>query len=209
VAVVVKPRRQIRWVGGGGNTNASTSSRVVSLTILPNVGDRLLLVSQVEGAAAITSVVQTGVTWAKLAETSLNTPKVEVWIGVAGSGAASSLTVSYNAGNFGGATVGVFENLIGTILARADGSSNTMAAFTAPRDNCLILFVIGQNTFGSYYTWFSGRNLQNLFPSMLSSVNQYVGAFWAVVPNGAVVSGTAQRSAANTGTLRSISLALI
>lgn len=210
MAVVSRPRRQIRLVGGGGNANANVNSRAVSLTIVPATTDTLICVSDVEGTAAITSISQTNVTWTQL-DVVGNTPRVEVWIGrPTGAGApGSTATISYNATNFGGATIGVFEGLLGQVLARATGASNTMAAFTAPRDNCLILFCIGQNTFGNYYIWFSGRNLENMLPSALSTVAQYAGAYWGVVAKGTVVSGVAQRSSANAGTLRSISLALI
>lgn len=208
MSVKSSPQKLIRWRGGGGLGNANTNVRAITFTTGLVQSDVFLCVSDVEGTAAITSISQTNVTWTQL-DVVGNTPRVEVWIGRPSGSPGGTATINYNAGNFGGASIGIFENLQGKILARATGSSNTMSAFTAPKDNCMVLFCIGQNTFGNYYIWFSGRYLMNLLPSALSSGNQYCGAFWGVVPKGTSVSGTAQRSNATAGTLRSLSLALI
>ena len=121
----------------GITTSTSQKSLVTVLQQTPVSGNMLILTYGTYKGGAITSVTQTGVTWTlQKATVAYGVMDIEIWAGVVGNGASTSITVSWTYAASGGAVVDVCEYsglLTSNFLdktASASGNSATLATGT-------------------------------------------------------------------------------
>ena len=103
---------QTKATGAGTNTNALA----VVLGTTPTNGNLLIAMIDRDATGAITSISQTNVTWTQLVTSGTGTaPVVEVWKGVVGAGAGTTLTINCGTTTFTGAVVAEFAGITGTL----------------------------------------------------------------------------------------------
>lgn len=172
--------------GGGGVTGkrpiqdrstgagAQATSRAVTLSAAPTNGNLLLAMIAIEtGTMAVTSIVQTNVTWTQLAETTDNsTPKVELWKGVVAASAGTGITVNYSGSTYNGVHVSEWNGITGTIVDSASVVAGTLSNLggTFPRTPTLLntsanALVIGGSTTtnnNTYSRMIGGTNFNDM-----------------------------------------------
>lgn len=130
--------------------SASTNPFTITLPGTPTNGNTLFLNLSVSAPAGVTisSITQTGVTWALVARSNSNTRLVEQWIGTSVSGAGTGITVNVagGTGNFRGNVVewnGITATTADTTANNTGSSSNPASATITPTagKNMLLLAV--------------------------------------------------------------------
>jgi hypothetical protein len=99
--------------GGGGATvtrallvqqnlspNSNTSSRTINLSSAPDNNSIAIICYGNGSNVSITGIVQTNVTWSKLAGSSGISPTAEIWVGIAGTSPGTSIVVSYSGSGY-------------------------------------------------------------------------------------------------------------
>ena len=94
----------------GITTSTTQKSLVTTLQQTPKSDDVLILTFATYYGGAITSVAQTGVTWTlQKATVAYSVMDIEIWAGVVGNGASTSISVTWTSAATGGAVVDVCE----------------------------------------------------------------------------------------------------
>lgn len=107
---------------GRGTCGSGATSIPVTMALTPTNGNVLIaaIYADTDQANNVASIVQTGVTWAglgnpqviKQAHVAWNSgayENVEIWIGIVGAGANTSVTVNLNAATSGGGVADIYE----------------------------------------------------------------------------------------------------
>src|SRR5208283_2805742 len=88
-----------------GTASTSSGTFTVTLSTAPTSGDVLILVFTGTGGTAdpsVSSISQTGVTWSKaIAEDNSATLDTEIWYGIVGASAGTTITVTVSGGTGG------------------------------------------------------------------------------------------------------------
>jgi hypothetical protein len=151
--------------GGGGSTgwrypvqdkqasNNNTSSQNVTMNSTPTNGNLLIIVTESEGAANVSSITQTNVTWTKVAEsTASTTPHCEVWKGVVAASAGTSVTVAWGSSTYCCFHVSEWSGVTGTLDQSAvltTQANQYLPIITPTSQTALVISGGAQSTYGS------------------------------------------------------------
>lgn len=184
-----------------GGSNSSTSSRAETLGATPTTGNKLILVSCVEGSEAISSITQTNVSWAKLAGTTAGSaPVVEIWVGTVSASAGTGVTIAYAASSYGCVAIIEMTSLAGMLDQSGTRSDNFVPAITPTDTGALVVFGVSQDTFASAYGTFGGAYLLQ-FPGATN------GSYFGFAGTNTLF-GLASRTDPHTGTIHGIAVSL-
>jgi hypothetical protein len=118
----------------------------------PTYGSTLIYMSEgTSGAAALTSILQTGVAWTKYTRYSVNR-SIEVWTGVVGAGASASVVLSSSQQGFLIEWAGVSATPDAVSAGNFGNSTTPTSATVTPTagNNMLFIFAIARiNTYSS------------------------------------------------------------
>jgi hypothetical protein len=110
--------------GAGSNTN----SLALTLGSTPTNGNILLACIDRDATGAITSITQTNVTWTQLISSGNGTaPVVEIWKGVVGASAGTTLTIACATTTYTGVHVSEWAGITATIVDSATASGVTFS----------------------------------------------------------------------------------
>jgi hypothetical protein len=161
--------------GGGGGTGArypvqesvashnNQSSAAVTMTATPTDGNVIIAVVASEGATNATSIVQTNVTWTKIAESTASTsPHVEIWKGVVAAAAGTGVTVTWSGSAFCSFYLMEWASLAGTLDQSAVLTNQTnqyIPTITPTSASALVISGGSQTTYAAGFDNFSGPDL--------------------------------------------------
>jgi len=118
------PIQSKSYGSGGSNTN----SLAVTLGSTPTNGNLLFACIGRDATGAISSITQTGVTWTQFATSGNSTaPVVEIWKGVIGAGAGTTLTIACATTTYTNAVISEWNGYTGTLDQSASNSGITVA----------------------------------------------------------------------------------
>jgi hypothetical protein len=134
------------------NKSDTTNSLVITLDATPTNGNRLIVCSSNSGTGTITGISQTNVSWSSLVVSGASAPRQEIWVGVVSASAGTTVTISYSASNFNGASVSEWNGITGTLAQSAvrngisHGSWDATDAILPTHANALVLAVQSQSS---------------------------------------------------------------
>ena len=105
------------------SANSNVASLALTLGAAPTDGNVLFALIG-SSASTVTGVTQTGVTWSKLLDTGL-VPDAELWKGVVGAGAGTTVTVAFAAASYSCFHVSEWAGLTGTVQVSSVSAATT------------------------------------------------------------------------------------
>jgi len=178
--------------GGGGGTggrypvqeklggHSNVNSLAASFDTAPTDGNIIIMTIESEGTTNVTSIVQTNVTWTKLAESTASTaPHSEIWKGVVAAGAGTLCTVNWSGTAQCGWFASEWSGLAGTLDQSAsvtNVASQYIPIITPTDAAALVVTGAAFSTFGGNFDVFSGPLLSRFTASAL--VAQTHGTAW-------------------------------
>lgn len=147
------PVQEVTNLGSSANSQAGTWGST------PTNGNLLIACIESEGGTNVTSISQTNVTWTKVAESTASTsPHAEIWKGVVGASASTSMTVNFSGTTFCGFTASEWNGITGTLDQSATvtnqsqtSAHNAIPTITPTNNNALVILACAESTFGTAF----------------------------------------------------------
>lgn len=129
------------------SANSSTNSKAVTLDTTPTNGNTLFMILvQSSSSGGASSITQTNVTWTKVIGTTSLNPMTELWKGVVGASASTSVTANLNTTAYNAFYIAEFSGIVSTVDQSSVSGATTTGYQTGsitPSNRSLVIAGMG------------------------------------------------------------------